>query len=177
MAEIIVSTSTTIDHTSKEQCPGYVWDFRTGTIFSTFKAAACNQHTLDVMLYDEEHALSLIVLINGPVLQTYILGQATIWEKFVTPSLKPAGKTPTTDEGLVSSGVQCFTAVKLNPSMKWLFAASSNGILFIWQLSTGNLLKSFGAHYRKITRIVCIQDDYIVTASEDSFVHVWMLAE
>jgi WD40 repeat protein len=176
MAEIIVSTSTTTENTPREQCPGYVWDFRTGTILSTFKAAACDQHTLDVMLYDVEHALSLMVLINGPMLHTYILGRTTIWEKFVAPSLKPIGKAPS-EEGPVNSGVQCFTAVKLSPSMKWLFAASSNGILFIWQLSTGNLLRSFSAHYRKITRIVCIQDDYIVTASEDSFVHVWMLAE
>ncbi|KAI8366564.1 WD40-repeat-containing domain protein [Blakeslea trispora] len=60
---------------------------------------------------------------------------------------------------------------------QYLAAATATGKVYIWQLSTGHLLRVFEAHYRRITRLVFSHDDTtLLTASEDAAVNVWLLS-
>jgi pre-rRNA-processing protein IPI3 len=162
MEDIVISTS---DH--HEESLVYAWDLNTGTVLTTLKTVGCPRHAMDVIMYDQEHKQSIMVLTNGNMIYTYILGKNTVLGKYVAP---PIGKADKDSEHQL-------TVMRFSSSMKWLYAASSNGKLWIWQLSTGNLLKCWEAHYRKINSILCIQDDYIITAGDDAFIHIWLLAE
>jgi pre-rRNA-processing protein IPI3 len=170
MSDIIVSTSLNKDGSNAEGLLAYLWDLRTGTILNTFKGANCESHAMDIMI-NQEKKQNMMVLINGHMIHIYFLGKETIWKKYPVPYMSST-KTDTiqkTNYHLVS--------IKITPSMKWLYAGSSNGKIFIWQLSTGNLLRCFDAHYKKINKILCIHNDFVITAGEDSFVHIWNLAE
>ncbi|KAI8368005.1 WD40-repeat-containing domain protein [Choanephora cucurbitarum] len=60
---------------------------------------------------------------------------------------------------------------------QYLAAATATGKVYVWQLSTGHLLRVFEAHYRRITRLVFSHDDTtLLTASEDAAVNVWLLS-
>jgi pre-rRNA-processing protein IPI3 len=175
MEDIVISTSSKTDGTTTDDPLSYAWDLNTGTVLSTFKTAGCDQHAMDVIMYDKDKKQSMMALIHGHMIHTYILGKSTVWGKYVAPPIDTV-KTGSAEDKAKMSGHR-LTAMKLSPSMKWLYAGSSNGKLFIWQLSSGNLLKYLDAHYRKINRLLCIQDDYIITAGDDSFIHIWFLAE
>ncbi|KAI8049125.1 WD40-repeat-containing domain protein [Gilbertella persicaria] len=61
---------------------------------------------------------------------------------------------------------------------QYLAAATTGGKVYVWQISTGHLLRVFEAHYRRITRLVFSHDDTtLLTASEDAAVNVWLLSQ
>lgn len=55
-----------------------------------------------------------------------------------------------------------------------LLAGGDSGRVFLWEVASGALLRTWEAHYRSITAIQFTDDDsHVITASEDSLVRVW----
>ena len=50
------------------------------------------------------------------------------------------------------------------------------GEFSIWDASTGECLRSLSSHYKRITAIEFIED-FVVTVSEDSIIHIWQLGD
>ncbi|KAK0537547.1 Pre-rRNA-processing protein ipi3 [Tilletia horrida] len=69
------------------------------------------------------------------------------------------------------------TTVSLSPDGDLCAAGSTEGSLFLWQISTGQLLASFDAHYRAVTVLAWSPDGQaLVSAGADSRILVWSLA-
>eukprot|EP00854_Cymbomonas_tetramitiformis_P008461 gene8461-10055_t len=53
-------------------------------------------------------------------------------------------------------------------------AGGGSGAVYIWEAASGRLLRSWAAHYKGITALTFSDDDsFLITASEDTVVHVW----
>eukprot|EP00421_Protoceratium_reticulatum_P001811 CAMPEP_0168362244 /NCGR_PEP_ID=MMETSP0228-20121227/3079_1 /TAXON_ID=133427 /ORGANISM="Protoceratium reticulatum, Strain CCCM 535 (=CCMP 1889)" /LENGTH=520 /DNA_ID=CAMNT_0008374941 /DNA_START=84 /DNA_END=1644 /DNA_ORIENTATION=- len=70
------------------------------------------------------------------------------------------------------------TAMAFTTDGALCFGGSATGSIWIWQTSTGTLLKSWPAHFREVTQLK-VSDDaaFLVSASADSNVHVFNLAD
>ncbi|KAK0552615.1 Pre-rRNA-processing protein ipi3 [Tilletia horrida] len=69
------------------------------------------------------------------------------------------------------------TTVALSPDGDLCAAGSTEGSLFLWQVSTGQLLALFDAHYRAVTVLKwCPDGQALVSAGADSRILVWSLA-
>lgn len=70
------------------------------------------------------------------------------------------------------------TAMAFSPDAALCFAGAASGTLYIWMMSTGTLLRCWPAHFREISQILVSSDGgFLVTASADSSVHVYNLAD
>ena len=70
-----------------------------------------------------------------------------------------------------------FSSIVFSSCGGLLFAAAVSGTMYVWQTWTGNLLKSWTAHFGIISKIVLNSDDSIlVTGSEDTSVKLWDLS-
>lgn len=66
---------------------------------------------------------------------------------------------------------------QVTPCGSFMIAGTENGNLFVWNLHTGQLIKSCKAHLRAVTCMSFSSDSsLLVTASEDSVCKVWTLA-
>lgn len=60
---------------------------------------------------------------------------------------------------------------------QYLCAATASGKVYVWHIPTGQLLRVFEAHYRRITKLAFSYDDTVLfTGSEDAAVNAWLLA-
>jgi pre-rRNA-processing protein IPI3 len=58
----------------------------------------------------------------------------------------------------------------------WCAAGTPSGRVYLWELASGSLFKSWAAHYRGITVLRFHSDaQTFVTGSEDSVVSVWSI--
>lgn len=56
----------------------------------------------------------------------------------------------------------------------FLAAATEKGRLFIWDWASGDLLRTFDAHFKKVTKLCFTADDrYLLSAGEDAVVYCW----
>eukprot|EP00929_Paragymnodinium_shiwhaense_P085087 TRINITY_DN45548_c0_g1_i1.p1 TRINITY_DN45548_c0_g1~~TRINITY_DN45548_c0_g1_i1.p1 ORF type:complete len:490 (-),score=99.95 TRINITY_DN45548_c0_g1_i1:155-1624(-) len=70
------------------------------------------------------------------------------------------------------------TAMVFTSDAAFCIAGALSGALYVWQLGTGCLLRSWPAHYREVTQLTLSQDDcFLVSASADCTVHVYNLAD
>ncbi|KAJ1951366.1 Pre-rRNA-processing protein ipi3 [Dispira parvispora] len=70
------------------------------------------------------------------------------------------------------------TVLAVAHSGTWAMAGTPKGKLYVWEVSTGALIRSWDAHYKTVTAVRFAQDDsYVVSSSEDAVVQVWELAE
>ncbi|KNZ54165.1 hypothetical protein VP01_3022g2 [Puccinia sorghi] len=84
-----------------------------------------------------------------------------------------AGK-PTPDQRLIPPGR--VIVLSISPTGTYLATGSADGLVILWELSTGTLLASFDAHYKSITCLAFSDDEAaLVTASEDSMCSVWSI--
>lgn len=58
----------------------------------------------------------------------------------------------------------------------WCFGGGENGTVYIWNVLTGKLFKSFNAHLKAITAMD-VNSDFLVTGSHDTLIQVWNMAE
>ncbi|KAL9932579.1 hypothetical protein V8E36_008696 [Tilletia maclaganii] len=69
------------------------------------------------------------------------------------------------------------TTVALSPNGDLCAAGSTEGSLFLWQISTGELLASFDAHYRAVTVLSWSPDgNALASGGADSRILIWSLA-
>lgn len=72
---------------------------------------------------------------------------------------------------------QKLSCLACSPDGQFLAAGSFDGRIFLWQVSTGDLLSSFDAHYRSVTVLRWSSDGAaLVTGSEDARILVCSLA-
>jgi len=70
------------------------------------------------------------------------------------------------------------TCLTISNDCVYLAAGSPQGRVFLWHLNSGHLLRMFSAHYRAVTQVHFLDDaSFLVTASADSSVKSWSLAE
>jgi pre-rRNA-processing protein IPI3 len=54
------------------------------------------------------------------------------------------------------------------------FGGSVTGRIFVWDLASGDLLRSTTAHFKQVTKICETHDGaYLITAGDDALIHVW----
>lgn len=74
-----------------------------------------------------------------------------------------------------SERVECLT---ISHDGVYLAAGTKQGHAYIWHLNSGNMLRILSAHYRAVNQILFTPDtSFLVTASADSTVKSWNLAE
>ncbi|WAQ89371.1 hypothetical protein PtA15_11A58 [Puccinia triticina] len=81
---------------------------------------------------------------------------------------------PTPSHRLIPAGR--VIVVSLSPSGTYLATGSADGLIVLWELSTGTLLASFDGHYKSVTCLAFSDDEAaLVSASEDSMCSVWSI--
>ncbi|KAJ1657513.1 Pre-rRNA-processing protein ipi3 [Dispira simplex] len=156
LSEVAISTSNdTRDNTT------YAWDIRTGTILATFKQSGFLPDTL-TLLNSPNHALGcrgfLGCITERPMLHCHAWQKDHAILKFPCP--------------------EKITVLTVAHSGTWAVAGTPKGKLYVWEVSTGALIRSWDAHYKTVTAVRFAQDDsYVVSSSEDAVVQVWELAE
>ncbi|ORX94622.1 WD40 repeat-like protein [Basidiobolus meristosporus CBS 931.73] len=151
-SEVAITTSNTDSHI-------YVWDIRSGTVLGSFKQSTCNAHALalaNTPLGNGRPGLVLSAQNDKALMHAYSWTKDQIHLKFPFP--EKITTLATTNKGTFCVG------------------GTESGKIYVWEVSTGNLLSTFDAHYKKITVLRFSQDDTVLfTGSEDSAVNVWLL--
>lgn len=139
----------------------YVWDIRSGSTVFSFKQSKAAKGCVTTVAKQGaclQIGAILAAQIDRAVINVYQWTRDQAQHKMTTP------------EKLV-----CITASNQGSLVA---GATANGRVYIWQVSTGLLLKVFEAHYRQVTRMVFTGDDSaLLTASEDASVHVWLVGQ
>lgn len=66
-------------------------------------------------------------------------------------------------------------AIRFSSDAMYIVAGGAgNGMVYLWETETGQMLAAFKAHYRKVTCLAFTEDDTVlVTGGEDAMVHFW----
>lgn len=66
----------------------------------------------------------------------------------------------------------------ISNDVNWAIGGTSQGKIYLWQISSGNLMLVHAAHYQKITAITFVMHDtFFLTGSEDSRLCLWKLSD
>lgn len=69
---------------------------------------------------------------------------------------------------------EILTAIATDPSGIYLYGGSKKGWLYVWDITTGELIKTWHAHFKGISKIVVdSKNQFVVSASEDAMIKVW----
>lgn len=59
----------------------------------------------------------------------------------------------------------------------FLVGGGLSGIIYIWDITSGNLLRFWNGHYKSITSLqFCANDTYLISSSDDSLICIWELS-
>jgi len=80
---------------------------------------------------------------------------------------------------LLSEGAfRKMTAMTFSADAVFCFGGSVSGSIWMWQTSTGALLRSWPAHFREVTQLIVSEDGtFLVSASADANVHIHNIAD
>lgn len=137
----------------------YVWDIRTGSTLFSFRQSTSGRNALALVPKPGcglQCGAVLTAQVDRGVINMYTWQRDHAQHKMPMP------------EKLVT--------LAASPDGALVAGATAQGRVFLWQVATGLLLRTFEAHYRHITRMA-FQGDTLVTASEDATVRVWLLSE
>eukprot|EP00958_Prasinococcus_capsulatus_P024821 scaffold3965_cov414-Prasinococcus_capsulatus_cf.AAC.2 len=87
-------------------------------------------------------------------------------------------KIPLTNEW---RGIQSFPAEIVGPlattrNSEWTAAGGASGKVYLWQATTGRLVKFFPAHYKKVRSLTFSScGSFLLTGGEDGIIHTWCL--
>lgn len=79
--------------------------------------------------------------------------------------------------------IQChtqeiITVLSSNQTGSYVFGGTKRGFIYLWDVSSGELLKSWHAHFKSVTQIVVDHSDrFCISASEDGMVRVWDICD
>lgn len=83
--------------------------------------------------------------------------------------------------GQVKTRSQLLENVKpicISNDREYLAAGAASGKIYIWQVSTGELVRMFEAHYNGVTSLAFTDDDtFLVSGGDDGILNVWVLGE
>jgi len=147
--EVVLTTSA-----STETSVAHLWDIRTGTLLVSYKNCACAPHAF--------------CLIGSDFFASVQAGKSAVhiwdWRKD-QPQVKCTGPEKIHALAATSDGV-------------FLVGGGSSGKLYAWEIASGELLRTFDAHYKAVTTL-CFTDDgsVLVSGGEDGLVNVWLMTE
>ncbi|EAL63106.1 WD40 repeat-containing protein [Dictyostelium discoideum AX4] len=143
-------TSEVIAITSKEDSSLFIYDLRNGNLIATFNNT--NNDTNGFCTIGSEYFATSQA--NKAMINIYN------WKKD-----QPIYKTPIQEK----SGPICCSS-----DGNYLVMGSASGMVYLWEVSTGTLLRMWEAHYNKISCITFTKDDfYIITAGDDGIINCW----
>lgn len=74
--------------------------------------------------------------------------------------------------------VEAVGAVTASPCGGFLVAGGASGTIYIWDVASGRLLRSWAAHYKAVTALMFVGGSgLLVSGGEDTLVNVWQLAD
>ncbi|RKP35853.1 quinon protein alcohol dehydrogenase-like superfamily [Dimargaris cristalligena] len=139
----------------------YAWDVRTGTILTTFKQSGFLGHTLAPFKapgYPLSCSGFMGAIPGRPMVHCYVWNKDQAFLKFPCP--------------------EKLSALVLSYSGQWAVGGTPTGRLYLWETSSGQLLRYWDAHYKAVTTIQFARDDtFLMTGSEDAVVSMWELPE
>ncbi|KAI8364741.1 quinon protein alcohol dehydrogenase-like superfamily [Radiomyces spectabilis] len=139
----------------------YVWDIRSGSTLFSFKQS-----------HSPKGGFALVpkrgqALETGAIITTQT--DRAVLNVYGWQRDQVLHKMPTTEK---------MVSVAASNQGTYAAAATASGRVYLWHLATGNLVRIFEAHYRRITRLAFTSDDQaLITASEDATVNVWLMAQ
>ncbi|KAI9336573.1 WD40-repeat-containing domain protein [Obelidium mucronatum] len=72
---------------------------------------------------------------------------------------------------------ELLSALAISNNGKWVVGGGMSGRVYMWELSTGNMIAMYDAHFKPIKVVAFSADDSaFLTAGEDAFIHVWLVA-
>jgi len=152
ISEVVVATSSNDNFI-------YIWDIRSGTLLTTFKGNKT-----------DTHALALLSPLYQPARKSYIYSaqndrpQINVWS-FRKDQLLYKFTVPEKLSSIITTN-----------NNNYFIGGSETGKIYVWEVTTGKLIKIIDAHYKAINVMKITSDDIaLITGSEDSIVKVWLL--
>lgn len=128
-----------------------IWDLSTGIRLKSFKNCSCLRHGIDFISND----YIVSAQNNTQMIHVYDVQKERLVKRIVCP------------------GKICSLAV--SPDSNYCVVALQEKI-YIWQLSSGNLMNVISKHYQNITTIKFTNDgSFFITCGEDNLIVVWNL--
>ncbi|KAJ3286636.1 Pre-rRNA-processing protein ipi3 [Borealophlyctis nickersoniae] len=156
LTEIAVTSSITGDNGGQI----HIWDLRSGAVLGTLKGNRCDPRTVAVIPSPFAPLLSSALIAgqnDKAMLGLWTWAKTQQKAKFVVP--------------------EKMSSVSVSHSGAFCVAGGLSGRIYVWEFSTGNLLRMFDAHYKAVKGICFTSDDAaFVTAGEDSVLNVWILS-
>ena len=95
--------------------------------------------------------------------------------KKATINIYQWGKSQTLYQSHIQEISTCLASDK---SGLYIVSGSKKGWLYFWEIANGNLLNSWQAHFKSVTRVAFTKcGNYCVSASEDGMIKVWELTK
>ncbi|EGC31934.1 hypothetical protein DICPUDRAFT_6126, partial [Dictyostelium purpureum] len=143
-------TSEVIAITSKEDNSIFIYDLRNGVLLATFNSSSSEPNGFCVV-GNEYFATSQS---QKPMIHLYS------WKKD-----QPIYKTPLQEK----SGPICSSS-----DGSYVAMGTPSGVVYLWEVATGTLLRMWEAHYNKISCLTFTKDDfYLITAGDDGIINCW----
>ncbi|KAJ3155961.1 Pre-rRNA-processing protein ipi3 [Geranomyces variabilis] len=136
----------------------YVWDLRSGAILASLKGNNSAPRTTTTLPSQCLYSDAFLAAQNDRALvNVWSWAKSQILAKFPLP--------------------EKLSALCASHSGQYCVGGGESGRLYVWEMATGKLLRTFDAHYKAV-RVVRFTDDdaAFVTGGEDSVANVWRVA-
>jgi len=152
ISEVVVATSS-------NDAFIYIWDIRSGTLLATFKGNKTDTNAISLLspLYQPARKSFIYSAQNDrPQINVWSFRKDQLLYKFTVP--------------------EKLSSTVITNNNNFFIGGSENGRIFVWEVSTGKLIKIIDGHYKAINVMKVTSDDSaLITGSEDSIVKVWLL--
>jgi len=131
-------------------------DLRSGALVATFEESAAQPHAFGA-------------LGEGSGYIYVVQAKKALWHVWGWGDRKPSYRASLPEK---------MTAMTFSTNAVLSFGGSASGSIYVWQMGTGCLLRCWPAHFREVTQLVVSEDEsFLVSASADSTVHVYNMAD
>jgi len=152
ISEVVVATSSNDPYI-------YIWDIRSGTLLTTIKGNKTNTHAISLLspLYQPARKAYIFSAQNDrPQINVWSFRKDQLLYKFTVP--------------------EKLSSTVITNNNNYFIGGSESGRIYVWEVTTGKLIKIIDAHYKAINVMKVTSDDNaLITGSEDSIVKVWLL--
>eukprot|EP01080_Neovahlkampfia_damariscottae_P003112 gene3112-5282_t len=130
-----------------------IWDIKTGDIIGTYYKNKTNQNST---CFSNYHIFSSQN--DKPAVHVYSLKKE-----------QPVFQCSLSEK---------LTCIQNSSDGNYLFAGSESGLIYVWKICTGQLIKIFSAHLKSVTALCLTPDSSIlISGGSDTLIHVWSVAD
>jgi pre-rRNA-processing protein IPI3 len=129
----------------------HAWDIRSTTLLGSFKSNSSQSFILskNYLISPQE---------KSALIHVYELHKSALACKYVLP--------------------ESLTCIALSHSQQYMVGGGQSGRIYLWKLSTGDLIQSFDAHFKSVNCALFTPDDqYLLTAGHDSLIQVYSISQ